>query len=452
MRPNKVERKRELEFAVALRQKELEELRHRRTQLEQGLCLSHDALDANDLSAIFPVLEYCGPKPRRDLRTIPIAHVGSVLMQFELAFKAISEHNQTLLHEVKELNRRIKAEGKNCAKVQENTKELEDTTGVKAKSQEEANGRNSLLFQNNTDVSLQELTSRKALIAKEIRTGQLLIKKKEESLLEMANTSRQRQELRDEINALNNDIRVIDRDLKCEKEALLALVAEHDDVDARLCKLMATRESTALIANTSQEGIAEIRSEISGTVAESRQRQERVIKTQNYRIEQLEHRLECIEKALQNNHLSRAVDAALSGTWASKGELMTLCNEEDMYDADKINPTQERCHPAIYNLFVTEKDRLSRSIGLLDLVGDEKEAVIVALRCKAEALSEECQDAIEELDQVTSDAAYEEEAQRLKAIEYVEEQRLRYADLFLEKSKLKSLTLSTPRKLNGGRK
>ncbi|RNF05425.1 uncharacterized protein Tco025E_07784 [Trypanosoma conorhini] len=443
MRPNRVGRRKELEFAVALRQKELEDLRQRKAELEQGLCLTPDALATDGLYAVFPVLEYCGAKPRKDVRSIPIEHVGSVLTQFEVASKALSDRNQALRHEVRELNRRIKAEGKSCAKVRENTTQLEHTTGVTAKPGNHANGSKPLVLQNDTEVTLQELESRKALIAKEIRTGELLVKKKELSLVEMASISQQRQAVLDEIDALNNDIRVTDRDLKCEKETLQALIAEHDDVDARLQKALAARESTLLL--TSQEGVAELKSEIHGTVADTRQRQERVIKTQNYRIEQLEHRLECIETALKNNHFTRAVDAALSRSWASKGELMTLANEEDMYDADKINPTQERCHPAIYNLFATERDRLSRYISLLELVGGEKEAVIVALRCKAQALSEECQDAIEELDQVTSDAAYEEENQRIKAIEYVEEQRMRYADLFLEKSKLKSLTLATPR-------
>ncbi|RNC61216.1 hypothetical protein TcCL_ESM00982 [Trypanosoma cruzi] len=447
MRPNKIERRKELELAVALRQKELEGLRRRKAELEEELSITPQNLTSGDLSAAFPVLDYCGARPRKDLRTVPIERVGNMLTQFELASKAISERNQALMHEVNELNRRIKAQGKHYIRVSEQTKNLEDATGVRAQGGDQASERRAFLRQNETDVTPQELESRKALILKEIRTGRILLKKKEQTIFEMTNAVQLRREILDEIDALNNGIRVTDRDLKCEKEALQALIAEHDDVDAKLNKAMIAKESSSRLLI--QEGIAEMRDEISGTVTESRQRQERVIKTQNYRIEQLEHRLECIEKALQNNNLLHGVDAALSQSWAAKGDLMTLGDDVDMYDSDKINPSQERCHPAIYNLFLAEKNRLTRCISLLNLVAKEKEAVIDALGCKAEALSKECQEAIQELDQVASGAAYEEENQRVKAIEYIEQQRLRYSDLFFEKHRLKSLALTTPR--TGGR-
>ncbi|KEG14387.1 hypothetical protein DQ04_00491070 [Trypanosoma grayi] len=444
MRTNRVERKKELECAIALRQKEVTELRQRKAELEEELCMSSGALTTGNLSAAFPVLDYCGTRPRKDVRQLPIEHVGTVLTQFDIAAKAVTQQNQALKKRVNELNRHIKTEGQRFAKVKQETKLLVDATGAQVTAPGEANGYKPALHQHETEATPRELETRKAIIEKEIGAGRLLVKKKEQALIDLSELLQSRRELYDEVNALNNDIRVVDRDVKCEKETLQELIAEHDSVDAKLNAAVEVNASTSRLLI--QQGIADIKDEIEETVKGTRRGQERVIKAQDYRIEQLERRLECIQKALQNNHLMREVDTILSQNWASRGELISVGDEADMYDLETIIPAQEKCHPAIYNLFLTEKERLSRRMSQLKIIIKEKDEVVDALACKAEALSRECQRAIQELDQAASGAAYEEENQRIKAMEYIQEQRLHYSDLFFEREKLRSKAHGNSRK------
>ncbi|KAH9580181.1 hypothetical protein LSM04_009760 [Trypanosoma melophagium] len=443
MRPNKVERRKELECAIALRRKEMEELRRRKAELEGALCMRSGALATGDLAAAFPVLDYCGPRPRRDVRQLPIEQVGTVMTQFDIALKAITQQNHSLQQQIDELNRRIKKEGQRCAKVKQDTKMLADTTGYQVGAAGELNG-SKLLNNDGEEVTVEELETKKAIIEREIRAGQLLIKKKEKTILNMSELLREREEILDEINALNNEIRVTDRDAKCEEEALQELNAEHAAVDAKLNAAMQINISSS--RQIIQKGIEAIKDEIDETVNGARRGQERVIKAQDYRIDQLERRLECIQKALQSNHLVREVDSLLSRNWESNGELIVVDSEADMYDLEKIIPAQEKCHPVIYKLLLTEEERLSRRIETLNTIVKEKEDVIDALACKVEALSRECQKAIQELDELASGAAYEEEKQRLRAMEYIQEQRLHYSDLFFERQKLKSKALATSQK------
>ncbi|ORC90685.1 uncharacterized protein TM35_000071090 [Trypanosoma theileri] len=443
MRPNKVERRKELECAIALRQKEMEELQRRKSELEEALSMRSGALAAGDLAAAFPVLDYCGARPRKDVRQLPIEHVGTVMTQFDIALKAITQYNHSLQQQIDELNRRIKTEGQRCAKVKQNTKLLADTTGCQVGTTNDVNG-NKLLNNDGEEVTVQELERRKAIIEREIKAGQLLIKKKEKAILSMSDMLQERQEILDEINALNNEIRVTERDTRCEEEALQELNAEHAALDAKLNAAMQVNVSSS--RQIIQKGIEAIKDEIDETVNGTRRGQERVIKAQDYRIEQLERRLECIQKALQNNNLVREVDSLLSRNWESNGELVLVDSEADMYDLEKIIPAQEKCHPVIYKLLLAEEERLSRRIETLNTIVKEKEDVIDALACKVEALSRECQKAIQELDQLASGAAYEEEKQRIKAMEYIQEQRLHYSDLFFERQKLKSKALATSRK------
>lgn len=445
MRHNTTERRKELECAVALRQKEAEELQRRKAQLEEEISADPaGTTHPDDLSAAYPVLDYCGARPKKDVRSIPIEQVGGVMAQFELVKGNVAQRNRALQRQVHDLNRRIEVEGRRWRKVKQDTTSLADATGALINAPSGSNERESVPRANDADVTLEELEMRKALIAKEIRVGRQILEKKEKAILSMVDKIRERENLLDEIDALNNDIRVVDRDRKCEEETLRGLTAENDIVTAKLTKFEENNESASCLLIKSD--IAEIKEEIGETVKGSRRSQERIMKAQDYRLEQLERRMECIEKALKSNRLARNVNTSLTRGWEASNGLILSGDDVDMYDLDAINPAEEKCHPAIYKLLLIEKDRLSRRNTLLDTLADEKGRVVAALTCKVEALSRDCQEAIQDLDQVVSGAAYEEEKQRIKAMEYIHEQRMHYCSLLLEKVKLKTKLLSTPRK------
>ncbi|AAZ12065.1 uncharacterized protein TEOVI_000503700 [Trypanosoma equiperdum] len=444
MRANPIERRKERETALSVRQRELEELRQRKAQLGEELGMELSALEGDNLAAAFPVIQYCGSRPKKDAKKIPVESLGSVMNQFEIAIKAISQNNRDIEQQITDLNRTIGVEAQRFTKLKRHSKELADATGVsldpnavqhlagKSRDGEDCSG--GLKELEETTVVLEE---RKALVEKEIRAARQLVKKKEEAVLAMSSALESRQEEIDQLNRLYNDIRVVDRDIKCEKETLREIISEHDIVDTKLNEAIERNVSrTRLLI---EQGINEIKTEIADSVSVSRRGQERVMKAQEFRIDQLEKRLDCINKALKNNHLTRDVEAIVSHKWAAAGDaLVAATPDESMYDIEAIIPPQERCHPAIYNLLLTEKERLARRISLLGIIAKEKKEVIDALACKAEALARECQQAIQELDHVASAAAYEEEMQRVEAMEYIQKQRLHYSDLFKEMWKLKT--------------
>ncbi|KAG8346887.1 hypothetical protein TRVL_02283 [Trypanosoma vivax] len=444
MRSSVVERKKELECAIELRRKEMEELEGRKARLGEELGMDLSLVEGGNLEAAFPVVEYCGSRPKRNARQIPMEQFGSIMTQFDIAAKAIAQDNRTLEQQLHDLRRSIKLEGQRFLNMKKRSKDLADISGVtfspsaSKRDGEKGEVSNSLDdSQFTVDETPAQLGVKKAIIAKEIRAGRHLVKKKEQAVLSVASAMQERQEAVDQLNMVYNDIRVVDRDIKCEKEALRELIAEHDIVDAKLNEAIEANVSkTRLLI---EQGIHEIKAEIDETVNGSRRGQERVMKAQEFRIEQLERRLECIQKSLKNNHLWRDVDSILSHRWASRGgEIVSTDVEATMYDVEAIIPPQERCHPAIYNLFLTEKERLARNISLLNIIAKEKEEVIDALACKAEGLARECQQAIQELDHVASTAAYEEELQRVESMEYIQKQRLHYSELFREMWQLKT--------------
>nr|CCC91193.1 conserved hypothetical protein [Trypanosoma congolense IL3000] len=446
MRANSIERRKEREVALALRQRELDELRARKEQLSGELGMELSALGNEDISTAFPVIGYCGSRPKKDARKIPVENLGSVMNQFEIAIGAITQNNRDLKQQISELNRCIKSETENFVRLREAAKVLADSTGVSLDPNAVQHMGNKSRDGTENDESVQgegeeetisSLTKQKILVAKEIRAGRQLVKKKEEAVLAIDNALQSRKSAVDELNALYNDIRVTDRDIKSEKETLRQIITEHDAVDAKLNEAIERNVSkTRLLI---EQGTNEIKSELAETVSASRRGQERVMKAQEFRVDQLEKRLESIQRALKNNHLSRDVEAIVSQRWASGGDSLVEPYPEDcLYNIEAIIPSQETCHPAIYNLLLTEKERLARRISLLGIIAKEKKEVIDALACKAEALARECQQAIQELDHVASAAAYEEEMQRVEAMEYIQKQRLHYSDLFKEMWKLKS--------------
>lgn len=442
---NSIERQRELESALALRQREVGELLQRKAQLEEELSMSLGVPDADDLSAAFPVLDYCGVRPKKDARQLHVEQIGSVMAQFDIAGKALTQRNRALRREVNELNRRIEVEGKRYRQAKQDTKQLADTTGALVNCPAgRVDGRNSLQSENPTDATLEKLEAQKALVAKEIRLGRLILKKKENAILSMVSALRERAALFDNIDELNNEIRVVDRDIKCEEETLRELNADYDAVIAKLNKFGANNECASRLLASS--GIAEIKGEIGERVNVLRRAQEKIIKAQDRRIELLERRLGCIDKALQNNHLARDVNAYLTTKWSNSKELLPLESTEEQYNLDAIEPADEKCPSAICDLLSLEEKKLCGRMRILNCVKEEKERVIDALTCKVRALCREWQETIQELDQIASEAAYEEERQRIETMQYIQEQRIQYSNLFLEKQRLKSKAFAAARK------
>ncbi|EPY37984.1 hypothetical protein AGDE_05949 [Angomonas deanei] len=59
------------------------------------------------------------------------------------------------------------------------------------------------------------------------------------------------------------------------------------------------------------------------------------------------------------------------------------------------------------------------------------------MNCKLDSLARECNDVIHELDELASGAAYAEESQRVEALQWIQEQRAYYNELYGEKQKLR---------------
>lgn len=434
MRATQSERVRELETAIALREHEIETLESQKEELQSQMAVTTPALRQDPLLASFPVLDYCGRKPRKQILSVPVEQVGNIMSQFDIANRTISQQNRKDESEIAELRRLLREQEKRHRQWSGKARKLSDDAGIDMAVVSSKGCEGVMQLQAyESEASLQELAVRKQLIEKEIRAGNLVTHKKGNAIATLSTTIDARRAIIDEIDDMYNKIRVVDRDTTVELERIEKLnagIEENHDFAAEKRNGMDS-VSRVLI----EQDVADIRTEKTETVNNRRIPQERVVKAQDYRLAQLEKRLKAIDTALVNNHLDQGVEKILANNWAFN-TIDVSEDKEEMYDIEHIIPAQEKVHPGVYNLFLTEKETTHRTVSVLNIGAKEKEEVIAAMAVKLDALCQQYNLCIQELDVISADATFAEEAQRKQALMYVQEQRKYYEELQNEKHRL----------------
>lgn len=434
MRATQSERERELETAIALREKEIQDLEAQKAELQSRMAVATPALREDPLLSSFPVLDYCGKKPRKQILTVPVEQVGNILAQFNIAQRTISQQNRKDDVEIKELRRMIRQEEKREQQWTRKAQKLTDEAGVDLSLISEKGRENAMKMQKyQSEASMEELTARKLLVQKELHAGKSVTEKKGNAIKAMSAVVEQRRVIIDEIDDLYNKIRVVDRDTTLEMERIDELNAEMESINACMEEKRQIMDSASRVLI--EQDVLDLKTEKNETVTTQRIPQERVVKAQDYRLAQLEKRLKAIDQALAKNHLARDVEKILANNW-SYNSIDVSEDKAEMYDIERIIPAQEKIHPGIYNLFLTEKETTHRTVSVLNIGTKEKEEVVAAMTVKLDALCQQYNMSNQELDELAADATYAEEQQRRQALRYVQEQRKYYEELQNEKQRL----------------
>ncbi|CAC9516411.1 Protein of unknown function - conserved [Leishmania donovani] len=436
MKAIKAAREREIEANIALREREIAALEQEKTELQSFMTRANPKMREDPLLASFPVLNYCGRKPRQTIQNVSVEQYGNIMVQLEIAKKAIDAQNHKDRVEVQELSRLIREQEKQQKTLTQKARRLGEDAGIDIKYFTERRRGGMMKMQDyKTEVSVAELEARTRLVDHEVKVARLLAEKKGAAILALTKLVEKRRSTIDDIDSLYNEIRIVDRDTTVASEELARVNADIQDADAWLEARPNPADSVARKAI--EEDSATLREEKEQTVNEQRVPQERVIKAQDYRIAQLEKRAKIVEKAIKNNGLSREVDKIVAHGWSQR-EVEVPEDQEELYDIEKIIPAQEKVHPGIYNLLLTEKEKTARIVSILTITAKEKEELIAALTTRLEKLAAECTAAIQELDNYASGMVFSEEQQRVQALKWVREQRRRCAKLFYQKSLLES--------------
>ncbi|CAM40520.1 conserved hypothetical protein [Leishmania braziliensis MHOM/BR/75/M2904] len=430
MKTVKAARERGVEMSIAMREREIAALEREKNELQSFMASAKPRGCEDQLLASFPVLDYCGRRPRKSIKSISVEQYGNIMIQLDIAKKAIDSQNQKDRADVQLLNRLIREQEKEHKMFLQKTKKISEKAGINLKWFTDRQCADAMRLQDyKTEVSLAELEARKRLVEHEVKAAKAIVERKGAAIITLTNLVEKRRSTIDEVDALYNQIRVVDRDTIIAKEELERLNADMQDADAWL--EARPNPSESLARKIIDEDYTVIKGEKEQTVNEQRVPQERVIKAQDYRIAQLEERAKVVEKALKSNGLSHEVDRIVA-LGSSLGELEVPESQEELYDIEKIIPAQEQIHPGIYNLLLTEKERAARTVSILTISAKEKEEVTAELTTRLERLAGECTAAIQELDNCASELVASQEQQRVQALKWVREERKRCLRLFHE--------------------
>lgn len=414
--------------------REVEELTKRKTELQTQL-VSYSSSD-DDLLACYPAYEFCGSRPLRDIRHIPLEQVGNIDLQLHVATDAIHHQNKMDTQTITELKEYIKEQEKMEKMFLAKDKELCDKTGFdfrvsSAVIQPELI--NSPVFEGETAPG--ELEVRKKLLAKEIKAAASLVQLKGKTIEFGHKKMEEREEMIKAIDMLYNDLRVADRDMEIQENQLVALRTSEEDLMQQLEVANGIEGQKQMLVDNVKQLVLTIREEREGVELDKCEPQERLLKAQDYRLQQLKKRLHVAEKCLQQNCSIKDVNAIMENKWLTACP-ETFASRDDLMDLERVIPAEEKIHPALYNLFLREKERLSKSICKMNVVAAEKESVMASQSCRLEALSRACNNSIQELDDVAAKAAFAEEKQRREVFEWARQQRAYYCELLQERNEL----------------
>lgn len=438
MKVTDAERVRELEVSVLSLEREVETLKEKKQDLHAQLMGVAGTSGSDDLLVSFPCYEYCGRHPRKKFCDVPVEQFSNLFLQFEVAAKSVRDQNVLDLKCISELKNYVLEQEKAERAWRKKINELKDKTGIDLAHCSEPQRENLLSLQSyQPDAYMEEIAARRKLLQKEIHAASLLVKAKGKTIQIGREHAESLKNLQTEISQLTNDIRVLKRDIEVHKNAIDDARELEEGVIHYLEEKKSVEASSRMLVEQVEQLVESLGEEREVMWVEKYGPQERLLKAQDYRLGQLEKRRRVAEGCLCHHCSVKAVNAILESKWESV-PVEGLDSREDLLDVDRVIPADERIHPALHNLLVREKERLAQAICKINILVAEKESVIAAQACKLEALSRACNQSIQELDDVTSSAAFEEESLRLQALQWARQQRSYYYDLVKEKNRLSS--------------
>lgn len=481
---NKIEKLHELQASVVVRQQEIQQLVHRRTELleelgsgmnlnegpsssgasrSKRLLTSIPAEAMKDASfrpfdalftAAHPVLErYVTGKDLVRPSRVPPEQLGNVTEQLVAVEKGLSSFNKMLVQTNADMQREITKSTVDTERLQKQIQLLSELSGLKLAPANEGKGNAKQPASTNQRSRAPAAAFQSAPTAKEneqLRFELLRLQKEKRMTDDLARRNEKvmqtlqaqlaaRKTLHEKIGEQANRLRCLRRDAQERKTVLQRLLVEHEGLDTKLTIAMTPTGATSLMIL--DRDVTDLRRQVEDCVEGQRRVQDRVIKAQDFRIQQLERRLTAVRRGVQNRRLDRDVAKIVNSLQASDATVTTSSEVpldiQELYDVDKILPADETVHPAIFSLLAEEKENLALRVHQYNTMLEEKDAAAEAVAHKIAELIEQYEEAKCLMSLTTTECKLEEDLCRQRAEGDVQQQREHYTELLREKTNLR---------------
>eukprot|EP00759_Apiculatamorpha_spiralis_P057212 PhF_6_TR8501/c0_g1_i1/m.13301 len=289
-------------------------------------------------------------------------------------------------------------------------------------------------------VEIQEMEDLIRRLEDERKTVSLILRKKDALIDTLRGELERKQELEEQLNATNNSVRVADRDVREVMQEVNEKRKEHNRHDDALVAVEKSRDIVAL--NSLEDDVRFLQSEVDRNV-QSAKDQARIIKAQQFRIDQLEARVECVMDASRNLGLERDVNQAL------KSLLVLSTSDAKQVTLETVLPSAETIDVELYEVLNRDLSELRNASSMKDILTLEKRATMEALARKLEIMLQSKR--IEA--QVFEQEKLEQEAQLLELRRQLEDQQHVWMDqlkdptrkrLHMQRQLTKTLNPTTP--------
>jgi hypothetical protein len=448
----KYERLRELEVALALKQREIDLLRTRCDEAREGHKHAMNGLINTCVSNVT-----CNEV----LDAIPFEQIRNAIAQLDAQKHQEVKATRIFQRTIGEVEIAIAEHEKEQVKLRENIELMIGKTGMDEKRAKlraedikksiEEDHKSGAADANGALVPRAELNQSRALatalvpiemrvqyqqLMREIHAVKVLKVHNAKAIDEMAEAIERQKAIRTKRCEVLAEYKVAEREMTLRKATLKTLVTEHDKLDQH-AKAVKDRTDQGCRAILDKDSVT-LRGRLDQCV-ERRRLQDRVIKAQQLRLLHLNQRLATVQAGLQRHGLAKEVDLRISEaereaakqSGGSGSQLIQFPEneEEAFYDVEAIVPVEETVHPAIYALFVEDREKLQRRVNTQAMMLQEKSESIDSLDQGLQTLQQEVLALQDELHYKTIDQQKQVEELKSRLVTDIQVQREEYAKL-----------------------
>lgn len=295
------------------------------------------------------------------------------IVRLENTLKLEKLKTESLVKEKRMLEQQLKVQEKEIGKVSEELDLLKSETGWTRGVRPVGMSRDSKGSENKIG-ELQLVIQR---LEEEQRTNKQIQRKKTQLIETLSKELDGKKQLEEDLYQAQNTIKVKDRELKDLSEELKTLKRIHAKKDKLILAMENEKDDLPIKALEGDKRF--LQAEIAKHL-EVRRQQDRTIKVQQMRIEQLEGRVETITQALKDLKLDKPLEHALKGTIEPR-EL----NTRDL-DASNVMPEKEMIDIELYEMLQRDLESLRNALQMKEVIITEKDANVEALEKKVEIL------------------------------------------------------------------
>eukprot|EP00994_Dinema_validum_P007621 NODE_639_length_1478_cov_259.118964_g476_i0.p1 GENE.NODE_639_length_1478_cov_259.118964_g476_i0~~NODE_639_length_1478_cov_259.118964_g476_i0.p1 ORF type:complete len:338 (-),score=93.47 NODE_639_length_1478_cov_259.118964_g476_i0:101-1114(-) len=279
------------------------------------------------------------------------------------------------MKEKRVLEGQIKVKDKEVEKLNKQLDQiLSDTGYVKGQPQKEP-------FKDikNNENRIGELQLMVQKLEEEQRTSKQIQRKKTQLIETLSKELDTKKHVEEELYQAQNLIKVKDRDVKDLTDELKMLKRLDGKKDKQIICLRNEKDDIPIKKLEGDKRF--LQSEIAKHL-EIRRQQERTIKAQQYRIDQLEARLESVTTALKDLKLDNHMGDPSKGKIVPKDS-----SHKNLGDINQIVPEKETIDIKMYEVLQQDLDQLRNALGLKEVIIQEKDQNVEALEKKVEILA-----------------------------------------------------------------